>query len=525
MSGLRKELARTSNRFDTTWYTVNNLRNMTDKRNALSNHCQFCDLSIIRVSRSFSMINALHDPNCKYNYVSTVGVVMTRQIQRRLDKKTYKGTSYSLFSFFMALFCQSFKNEFKFNMEPTDHMESVDGIGRFRYESNFDICGDGSLILRQRSYDADIVRKPNFLHEESKLTDVYRSPIVDICVNMNKESNGYYPHMKGFYAEHVMYEQYSNGHEYEGRGIKHLHECHHGCNGSGYCDKFCKGRLIQANHKQNDMFQLENEEMVCTDCPVNYDKLSELYIERATIDQNQKLHSYSTLIRPPCIEGVKGTCVFITEINADLSCDFVSPHTIQDPVYVNYDKDTLQVRSSEPLLSLKDPSYVRQKWHRQALLTSLNSVMKDYGCVESTQCFSTFKYNLLSVCNASSDVFYHGDSLFYENFLSDIVVHCLRHAMKSINDELIWLCGQCQFRPIFSPSMLSMMKILNTLRRAFDLKDELTSFDLMNERTGSIVGALIQECKDLLDRADASMVSMRCNHGKGFRLGDAFKGD
>ena len=80
-SGLRKELARTSNRFDTTWYVVNNLRDMTDKRNALSDHCQFCDLSIIRDSRSFSMINALHDPNRKFNYVSMVGVVMNRQIQ------------------------------------------------------------------------------------------------------------------------------------------------------------------------------------------------------------------------------------------------------------------------------------------------------------------------------------------------------------------------------------------------------------------------------------------------------------
>ena len=56
----------------------------------------------------------------------------------------------------MALFCQSFKNEFKFNMGPIDHMESVDGIGCFRYESNFDICGDGHVRCTL-SYDADVV--------------------------------------------------------------------------------------------------------------------------------------------------------------------------------------------------------------------------------------------------------------------------------------------------------------------------------------------------------------------------------
>ena len=57
----------------------------------------------------------------------------------------------------------------------------------------------------------------------------------------------------------------------------------------------------------------------------------------------------STLIPLPCVWGVREMHVYITEINVDLSCDFVSPHTIQDPVYMNYDKDSLQVRLAEPL--------------------------------------------------------------------------------------------------------------------------------------------------------------------------------
>ena len=274
------------------------------------------------------------------------------------------------------------------------------------------------------------------------------------------------------------------------------------------------------------MFQLENEEMVCTDCPVNYDKLNELYVEQSSIDQEKKLHSYSTLIPPPCDEeGIRGMHVYIIELNVDLSCDIVSPHTIQDPVYVNYDKDMLNICLSEPLLCFDDSLNVRQKWHRQVLLASLNGVMKDYGCVESTQCFSTFKYNLLSVCNASSDLFYDGRKLFYENFILDIVVHCLRHVMKNINDRVVRLWGQCLFRPIFSPSVLSMLKVLNSLCRAFELQDELTSLELMNEKTGSMVGALIEERKDLLNKANASIVFMRRNYGKGFWLDDAFKGD
>ena len=113
---------------------------------------------------------------------------------------------------------------------------------------------------------------------------------------------------------------------------------------------------------------------------MDYNQLREMYFERSGIDENQKAHAYSTLIPPPCLWAVRGMRVYITKINVDLSCDFVSLHTIQDPIYVNYDKDSLQVRLAEPLLS-QDSVYVHQKWHRQALLTSLNDIMKDYGRV------------------------------------------------------------------------------------------------------------------------------------------------
>ena len=95
----------------------------------------------------------------------------------------------------------------------------------------------------------------------------------------------------------------------------------------------------------NDVFQLENEEMVCVDSPVNYDKLHQMHVERNSIDKNLKKFAQSTLIPTPRVNGSnRGVRVYVTEINADLSCDFLSPHTIQDPAFVNYDEDSFQVR-------------------------------------------------------------------------------------------------------------------------------------------------------------------------------------
>ena len=101
------------------------------------------------------------------------------------------------------------------------------------------------------------------------------------------------------------------------------------------------------------------------------------------------------------------------------------------------------------MLLFDDPSYVRQKWHRQSLLGSLNGIMHNYGHVQSVQCFSTFKFNLLSMCKASAELFFDASNLFYETFILDVVVHCVSYAMKVINDQVGRSCGQCQFGPIF----------------------------------------------------------------------------
>ena len=223
--------------------------------------------------------------------------------------------------------------------------------------------------------------------------------------------------------------------------------------------------------------------MACVDSPMSYNKLHDFHVKRTSIDKSQKMFAYSTLIPPPCLNDVEGVRVYVTEINADLSTDFLSPHTIQDPAYVCYDVDVLQVRLDEPLLQSNESFCHQQCWHRQALLDCLNGIMQDYGSVESSQNFNSFKYNLMAVCNASMDLFFHGQNLFYEHFILDVTVHCLGYAMKSINDKLASLSGFRKFRPIFSPCVTYLLKVLNALRRAFELDDELTSSDLMNEKT------------------------------------------
>ena len=218
----------------------------------------------------------------------------------------------------------------------------------------------------------------------------------------------------------------STGDEYEDRGYKHLYEAHHDCFGID-CE-FRKSILMQPHDLSN--FFVENEEMCCEDVSVNYDKLHELNCERSQLDERSKDFP-STLIPPPNIIGECIRQVYITKLSVDLSTGFISPHTIHDPVHVVYDESVLCV-----WLRKDDKDDVR----RFAILNSLNDIMKDYGCKESVYTFTTLKYNI-KVMQVSGE--------FCENFVLDIVHHCLCFVMKKINDSLV----SRRFRPMFSPSV------------------------------------------------------------------------
>ena len=132
--------------------------------------------------------------------------------------------------------------------------------------------------------------------------------------------------------------------------------------------------------------------------------------------------------------------------------------------------------------------------------------MRNYGKTQSAQCFSAMKHYLISLCDSSTNLFFDADKLIYENFILDVCIHCLRYVMKSINDDVVRICGQCKFRPIFSPSVLTLLKTLNALQRSFDLEDDLTSIDLLNEKNGSLVGVVLRERNGLLNKAGDCLI-------------------
>ena len=199
---------------------------------------------------------------------------------------------------------------------------------------------------------------------------------MNLDVDCEKKTVGYLPGVKCMYSEHILL-SHINGFKlpYEDRGVKHLYKHHHNCSSRrGYCTQFCHETLSGTDYKSKDVFHVENEEMVCTNSPVSYDKLHDFMVKHHSINEESKKFSMSMLIHPHSVNGGGGTIwVYVTELNADLSTDFSSPHTIQDPAYVCYDEEVLNIKLSEPTLS--DCSHV----HRCALLDVLNEIMNDYG--------------------------------------------------------------------------------------------------------------------------------------------------
>ena len=123
----------------------------------------------------------------------------------------------------------------------------------------------------------------------------------------------------------------------------------------------------------------------------------------------------------------------------DVSSDFVSPCTIQDPAYMSYDEDSIRIKF--------DQESGLEQVRRYGVLKKLNSIMFRYGFHEDSHTFMTLKYYLLSINPAGGE--------FYENFVLDVVKYSLHYAMKKINECI----GQVnKFRPISSPSVVYLLK-------------------------------------------------------------------
>ena len=157
-------------------------------------------------------------------------------------RKTCKDVIHSLFSFFMVLFCQVFHG-FKLNQQFVPMVEFVDDK-RVEYDSRFSVCGDGHVLQTIKYETANNGSMDfNVLHDGGQsLESMYKSPILDINIQIGSETNGYYPGCKDSYREHLFGKDIQTHrwqqNRFEDRGIKHLYEFHHACTGDESCD-FC----------------------------------------------------------------------------------------------------------------------------------------------------------------------------------------------------------------------------------------------------------------------------------------------
>ena len=357
---------------------------------------------------------------------------------------------------------------------------------RVEYDSRFSLCGDGHVLqtikyetANNGGMDSNVLQH----NGGQSLESVYKSPILDINIEIGSETNGYYLGCKDSYREHlfgkdIQAHRWQQQKRFEDRGIKHLYEFHHDCTGDESCD-FCN-KTTRPFGLEN--FFVENEEMCCYNSNPNYDSLCAINNERLTTDERNKKGYPSTLIPlPKLYDEQYGKTVHVSELIVDVSTDFVSPSTIQDPAYVSYNEDSIRIKFDQE----SDLEQVR----RCGVLEKLNSIMSGYGFHEDSHTFTTLKY----CCRSTRWV---GE--FYNNFVLDVVKYSLSYAMKKINECI----GQVnKFRLIFSPSVVYLLKSLNVLHRSLDVDMELTCIELISEKHGSLLGAMLSERYSLINDA------------------------
>ena len=106
----------------------------------------------------------------------------------------------------MELFCQVF-SRFKLNQQFVPMVEFVDDK-RVEYDGRFSICSD-EHVLQTIKYETtnngsmDLSMSINVLHDGQSLGSMYKSPILDIDIQIGSEMNGYYLGCKDSYREHL----------------------------------------------------------------------------------------------------------------------------------------------------------------------------------------------------------------------------------------------------------------------------------------------------------------------------------
>ena len=263
--------------------------------------------------------------------------------------------------------------------------------------------------------------------------------------------------------------------------------------------------------------------MSCANVRVSYDLLDEFLAERSRLDKNSKDMMFNTLIPPPINEEADARVrwVYVTELEKDLSCDFISPSTIQDPCWVDYNESVVKLKLTDKLRRRRS----RQMWWGNdddhdsndgprlvdrlnvqcSALRCLNDYMINFGtCLQPD--FSTIKFYL---CH-----WYGEDKEFVMNFLLSTTLTLLRASMFQLA-RLRRKVGKNRMdkdepiRPIFSPSCVHLLSALNVMRRSSRVPLDLCDVDLMTERIGSILGSMLEERDELLGQCYTKCVRMR----------------
>ena len=239
---------------------------------------------------------------------------------------------------------------------------------------------------------------------------------------------------------------------------------------------------------------------------VNYNSLDKFFDERSMLDKRSKDMMFDTLIPPPIGEEVDANVrsVYVTKLEKDLSCEFVSPSTVQDPCWVDYDESVVRVKLVEKLrrrvgCNVWDngqPQLVDQLNVQCGMLRCSNEYMKNFG-TDVQPDLSSLK---IMLCHH-----YGEDKDFVANFLLSTTMAMLRCAMFQLS-KLRRMVGlerndrEEPIRPMFSPSCVHLLSALNVLQRSCRTGIDLCDVTLMTERSGSLLGSVLEERDKLLKR-------------------------
>ena len=198
------------------------------------------------------------------------------------------------------------------------------------------------------------------------------------------------------------------------------------------------------------------------------------------------------------------------------------PFTIQDPAWVNYDVDLYQIQLDRPILlsSLADEmnwENIQFCWKRNSLLTYLVNIIKSNGTVENS-CFMDLRYLLNGVSEKFSELNLSSPTTdnvkkrddFLENFLTSVMIICIREGLKEINNTLRDM-DKPQFKLLYSPGVVNLLSIVNKFRQSLEDDGDLNLSDsrLLTESVGSSIGRMVMERAHSLNRMSDKISFLR----------------